>query len=171
MAVLHSSKDRIAYDNWLIQVKNKLLDNMDLYPTEDLKIIYTAGHTSGKALALISPQLNAASYHVYTSLTKLYEHLNELYGDLNKEWNARQVFKNLIMKKEQTFQEFYALFLQIIANGNISPRDLKDNLNDKLSWKLHESITTYYNDPAVSTSQFAWYCITNDQQIRNWFKR
>ena len=65
------------------------------------------------------------------------------------------------------FQEFYAIFLQSIADGNISPQDLKDDLNDKLTWKLQESVTTYYNDPTVSTSQFARYCMTNDQQIRN----
>ena len=49
-----SSKDGITFDKWLIQVKNKLYGNADLYPTEDLKIIYIARHTSGKALALIS---------------------------------------------------------------------------------------------------------------------
>ncbi|KAI9784555.1 MAG: hypothetical protein M1839_001777 [Geoglossum umbratile] len=98
-----SSKDRIGYDNWLIQ------------------IIYTTGHTSDEALALILSQLNTVSCHVYTSLTELYEHLNELYDNLNKKRNDRQAFKNLIMKKGQTFQEFYPLFLQYIADSNISP--------------------------------------------------
>ncbi|KAH0542447.1 hypothetical protein GP486_008640, partial [Trichoglossum hirsutum] len=38
-----STKDRVTYDNWLIQVENKLHGNADTYPTEDLKIIYVAG--------------------------------------------------------------------------------------------------------------------------------
>ncbi|KAH0563437.1 hypothetical protein GP486_001998 [Trichoglossum hirsutum] len=38
-----STKDRVMYNNWLIQVKNKLCGNADAYPTEDLKIIYVAG--------------------------------------------------------------------------------------------------------------------------------
>ena len=104
-------------------------------------------------------------------LTELYDHLEELYGDSNKERNARQVFKTLAMKKGQTFQEFYALFLRYIADGNISPQDLKDDLNDKLTWKLQESVATYYNDPIVTTSQFARHYTTNDQQIQNWFER
>jgi hypothetical protein len=162
-----TGKDSITFDNWLIQVKNKLRGNADSYPTEELKLIYVAGRTSGEALALISPRLNTTSRHAYTMLTELYEHLDELYGDPNKERNARQAFKNLAMKKGQTFQEFYAIFLRSVADGNISPQDLKDDLNDKLTWKLQESVATYYNDPTVSTSQFARHCTTNDQQIRN----
>ena len=69
-------------------------------------------------------------------MTELYEHLEELYGDPNKEKNARQAFKSLVMKRGQTFQEFYAMFLRNVADGNISPQDLKDDLNDKLTWKL-----------------------------------
>ena len=107
---------------------------------------------SGNALALISPRLNATSCHAYTTLNELYEHLNELYGDPNKERNARQTFKNLVMKRGQPFQEFYAIFLRCVADGNISPQDLKDDLNDKLTWKLQESVAIYYNDPAVSTN-------------------
>ncbi|KAI9781521.1 MAG: hypothetical protein M1839_005936 [Geoglossum umbratile] len=36
---------------------------------------------------------------------------------------------------------------------------------------LQESVAAYYNDPTVSTSRFARYCTTNDQQIRNRFQR
>ncbi|KAH0545106.1 hypothetical protein GP486_008469, partial [Trichoglossum hirsutum] len=169
-----------------------------------------AGRVSGDALVLISPRLRAANRHAYKTVDELYGHLEELYGDPNKERNARQcygmahatqshrsrarwrpagptpntqcselgaqtastmnalrvgrthdplaaqyqrpntqqqehgpqAFKDLTMKKEQTFQEFYALFLHHVANGNISPHDLKDELNDKLLWKLQKIIRT-----------------------------
>jgi hypothetical protein len=117
-------------------VKNKLCGNADAYSIEDLQIIYTAGWVSGDALTLISLQLDAANHYAYATVRKLYKHLDKLYSDLNKEKNAHCVFKNLTMKKGQTFQEFYAMFLHCIADGNISVRDLKDDLNDKLTWKL-----------------------------------
>ena len=160
------SKDGTTYDNWLIQVKNKLRGNSDAYPTEELRIIYAAGRIGGDALALISPRLNAANHHAYITVRELFEHLDELYGDPNKEKNARHTFKELSMKKGQTFQEFYATFLRCVADGNISLTDLKDDLNDKLIWKLQEAVATYYNDPTVTLSQFARHCTTNDQQIR-----
>jgi hypothetical protein len=161
-----SNKDGVTYDNWLIQLKNKLRGNPNAYLTEELQIIYTAGHVSSDALVLISPQLGADNHHAYTTVAELYEHLNELYGNLNKERNARHTFKELAMKKGQTFQEFYAAFLRCIADSNIDPRDLKDDLYDKLTWKLQESVATYYNDLTITLSQFARYCTTYDQQIR-----
>ena len=83
-----SIKDRVTYDNWLIQVKNKLYSNADAYLTEDLKIIYVAGWVSSDTLTLISPHLWASNRHAYETVNELYEHLEELYGDPNKEQNA-----------------------------------------------------------------------------------
>lgn len=162
-----SGKDGTTYDNWLIQLKNKLRGNTDSYPTEELRIIYAAGRLSGNALALVSPRLDAANHHAYVTVKELFEHLDELYGDPNKAKNARHMFKDLVMKKGQTFQEFYAAFLRYVADGNIAPADLKDDLNDKLTWKLQEAVATYYNDPAISLAQFARHCTTNDQQIQS----
>jgi len=166
-----SNRSGASYDNWLIQLKNKLRGNHDAYPTDDLQIIYAASRISGDALALISPRLNTANRHAYETVEELYTHLDELYGDPNKERNARYAFKELSMKKGQTFQEFYAAFLRYIADGNISSSNLKDELNDKLTWKLQEAVATYYNDPAVTLSRFAQHCTTNDQQIRARFEK
>jgi hypothetical protein len=159
------TKDGITFDNWLIQVKNKLRGNSDLYPTEELKIIYVSSRVGSDALALISPRLNESSRYSYATVEDLYEHLKELYGDPNKVHNARQAFKGLVMQKGQTFQDFYAVFLRHVADGNISPDDLKHDLNDKLTLKLQEAVAIYYNDPNIRTTQFAKHCTTNDQQI------
>jgi hypothetical protein len=98
-----SSKDRTTYNNWLIQVKNKLYRNTDFYPIEKLYIIYTVGRLSDDALMLISSWLDAANHHVYIAVRELFEHLNELYSNPNKEKNACYTFKDLVMKKGQTF--------------------------------------------------------------------
>jgi hypothetical protein len=44
---------------------------------------------------------------------------------------------------------------------------LKEELNDKLSWKLQEAVAVYYNDQDIATTRFAQNCTTIDQQIRN----
>jgi hypothetical protein len=157
----------IIFEDWLVQVKNKLRGNYDHYPTEDLKVIYVAGLLQGNALALIAPRLDEDNQGYYQTVKELYRHLQELYGDPNRERNARRNFKSLYMKMGQTFQEFYAQFLRLVADGNIAKGDLKDELNDKLSWKLQEAVSVYYNDPTLNTTQFAQQCTTVDQQIRN----
>jgi hypothetical protein len=104
----------------LVQIKNKLCGNSDTYQTEDLKIIYISGCIGGYILILISPYLNQDSRYIYETIGELYTYLEELYSNPNKERNTRQAFKELSIKKGQTFQEFYILFLRHIADGNIN---------------------------------------------------
>jgi hypothetical protein len=157
----------ISFENWLVQVKNKLRGNYDHFQTEDLKVIYVAGLLEGDALALTTSRLDPDNGQYYTDVKELYTHLTELYGDPNRVKNARMEFKSWYMKaKGQTFQEFYAVFLRLVADGNLPKQDLKEELNEKLTWKLQEAVAMYYNDPAIDTQKLAQYCTTYDQQIR-----
>lgn len=155
-----------TFENWLVQVKNKLRGNSDHYPTEDLKVIYVTSLLEGNALALVTSRLDPDNSQYYQTVTDLYSHLLELYGDPNRTRNARQEFKQLVMRKDQPFQEFYAHFLRLVADGNVPAQDLKEELNDKLSWKLQEAVAVYYNDPTVNATRLAQQCTTLDQQIR-----
>lgn len=155
-----------SFENWLVQVKNKLRGNHDHFPNEDLKVIYVSGLLEGDALGLVSSRLDPDNSQYYTDVKELYTHLTELYGDPNRVKNARTEFKLWYMKKGQTFQQFYATFLRLVADGNIPKQDLKEELNDKLGWKLQEAVAVYYNDPAVNVPKFAQHCTTLDQQIR-----
>jgi hypothetical protein len=56
--------------------------------------------------------------------------------------------------------------LRLVADGNISNTDLKDELNDKLSWKLQKAVAVYYNNDSINATTFARHCVTLDQQIR-----
>jgi hypothetical protein len=57
------------------------------------------GRATGEALVLIFPCLEVMSHYRYTTITELYEHLDELYSDLNREHDAHQAFKDLVIKK------------------------------------------------------------------------
>ena len=81
-------KDSITFNNQVIQVKNKLRGNLDLYSSKDLKIIYITSHVSSNALVLISLYLNIVSRYIYKIVTELYKYLEDLYNNLNKEHNA-----------------------------------------------------------------------------------
>jgi hypothetical protein len=154
--------DRTVFDNWLVQIKNKLQGNTDLYPSEDLKIIYVSSRLTGNTLALTNPRMNEDSPNRYRQLSEFYSHLKELYSDPNKMQNACCDFGKLQMRSGQVFQEFYTLFLRLSTEGSISLQDIKYELNEKLLLKLQESVRMYYNDPSVNATRFAQYCTTND---------
>ena len=155
-----------SFDDWLVLIKNKIQANAELYPTEYMKIVYVAGRLQGNPLSLITARLDQDNTYAYQTVTELYDHLRELYSDPNKARNARQAYKVLYMRAGQTFQEFYSQFLKLLADGNVTTMDLKDDLNDKLTLKLQEAVSIYYNDSTVATTAFAQYCTTIDQQIR-----
>jgi hypothetical protein len=57
--------DRTVFDDWLVQIKNKLRGNTNSYPSENLKIIYVSSRLTGNALALTNPRMNEDSPNWY----------------------------------------------------------------------------------------------------------
>jgi len=163
---LFSGADPSLFDDWAIQVKNKLRGNAESYPDELLKILYVSSRLTGDALKLTNPRLDEENPMVYRTVTEFLFHLKELYSDPNKIHNARRAFQSLMMKAGQSFQEFYATFLRLVAESRTSQDQLKYELNEKLALKLQESVAIYYNDPSIDVTQFAQRCTTIDQQNR-----
>jgi hypothetical protein len=69
------------------------------------------------------------------------------------------------MRKDQTFQQFYAELLRLITVGNITltPADLKAEIRHQLFIDLQEAVDTYYLDAEVTATQFARLCTSTDQ--------
>jgi hypothetical protein len=163
---LFSGADPTLFDDWIIQIKNKLRGNAESYPNELMKILYVSSRLTGHALSLTNPRLDEENPITYKTIIEFISHLKELYSNPNKIHNARRAFQSLGMKAGQAFQEFYAVFLRLVAESRTSQDQLKYELNEKLTLKLQESVAIYYNDPEVDVTQFAQHCTTVDQQIR-----
>jgi len=103
-----------------------------LFPIEHRKIIYITGLLRSPAYDLISPRLDQSNPIAYTNIAELYEHIAELWSNPNKQCDARSAFRKLVIEKGVKFQEFYAEFSRLVAEGHIAAQDLKDELNTKL---------------------------------------
>ncbi len=160
------TEDKLGFDGWLIQVKNKLHGDDYMYPTESRKIIYVTGLLRSPAYDLISPRLDLSNPRAYTTVNELYEHMGELWSNPNKQRDARAAFRKLTMDKTDNFQAFYAEFTRLVAEGHVAALDLKDELYTKLWWKLQEAVAVYYNDDAYNLHRFSTMCATTDRQIR-----
>ena len=57
-----------SFENWLVQVKNKLYSNHDYFQTEDLKVIYISGLLERDALALVTSRLDPDNIQYYTGV-------------------------------------------------------------------------------------------------------
>ena len=133
-----------------------------MYLTKDLKIIYVSSRLASNALALTNPRINQESPHWYHQLSEIYDYLNELYFDPNKLQNACRDFRKLMLRPSYIFQEFYARFLQLSIEGNIT-KQLKQELNEKLLAKLQELVYIYYNNPSINIIRFTQFYTINNQ--------
>lgn len=161
-----AKSDKLQIDSWIIQVKSKLINDVYHYPNEGRKIAYVQNLLRNPAHQLVKNRLDVDHPHYYQRVTSLFQHLQEIYGNPNKDKDARRDFRKLEMKKDEKFQEFYAEFLRLRAEGNMGAQDQKDELNAKLTWKLQESVAVYYNDDALNSTEFAAKCATIDRQIK-----
>ncbi len=126
-----------------------------MYLSESLKIIYVASKLTSTALALVTPRLDEDCQYVYLAVAELYTYLKDLYSDPNKANNARCEFQSLRIRLNQLFQEFFALFLRLVTKSGLNQRDLKYDLNDKLTQDLQAAVATYYNDSLVDINTFS----------------
>ena len=133
-----------------------------MYLTKDLKIIYVSSRLTSDALTLINPRINQESPYQYRQLSEIYDYLNELYSDPNKLQNARCDFGKLLLRSSYVFQEFYACFLRLSTEGNIT-KQLKQELNEKLLAKLQELVYIYYNNPSINIICFTQFYTINNQ--------
>jgi hypothetical protein len=156
----------LSFETWLIKIKAKMRANRDHFETEDDRITHVASLIEGEAADLIAPRLDPGSSRYYQDINEFYDHLTTLYGDVNKKRNARAEYRRLFMKKDQSFQEFYARFLRLTVDAETPEDDLKEDLNEKLQYELQAAVSTYFNDEAISTEAFAKWCTTIDQQIK-----
>jgi hypothetical protein len=66
--------------------------NADWFPTETSKIIHIGGLLKGKAFSLCAVRLKQGNAMYPKSLQELHDYLVELFGDPDREQNARDAF-------------------------------------------------------------------------------
>jgi hypothetical protein len=156
-----------TFEDWLSRIKDKLQVNADHYPTDQIQRAYVIGRISGAAAKYIAPRLRSDTPDPYQNLDDLFKHLSAKYEDPNRIFNAKDAFKKLSMKKDQTFHEFYSQFTQLANEAQISPTDLKYELNYKLSFDLQKHVLREFRDPQHTLREFADYCTVADQSLRS----
>ena len=88
-------------------MKNKLKVNVDHYADEEAKIAYVQLRTNREASEHIQPRLEDDVADPYATYAKVLSHLQSIYKDLNRVFNAKNDFKKLFIKSSQPFYEFY----------------------------------------------------------------
>jgi hypothetical protein len=92
-------------------MKNKFKVNQDHFPTKEIKLAYAKGRIGGDAAVYVAERFKEDATEPYETISDLFEHMQTIYINPNRLFTAKNEFKKLYIKKDQTFHEFYTKFL------------------------------------------------------------
>ncbi len=95
-----------TFDNWKLQLRDKLEVNEDHFPNNRARMAYVFGRTGGDAQTHLRPRYAEESADPFTSEEEIINHLSSIYEDPFKVQNARLNYKVLNMKITETFSTF-----------------------------------------------------------------
>ena len=87
-------KDQILYENWYLQMLNKMSANELTMPTKALKLAYFQSLTANNAFVQLKPRLHSAT-KLFTTASKMFKVLMAAFGNANKKQEARAKYCSL----------------------------------------------------------------------------
>jgi hypothetical protein len=154
-----------TFESWRILVKGKLRANADHFPTEEDRMDYVFGRTTGKAQKHLLPRFDEDSPARFTTAEEMIQYLAARYINPNKVRDARYDYGKLLMKASESFAEFQTTFLHLAGEGQIHSDNLRLDLYDKLTTQLQERLAATLED--LDTYQkLANRCLSLDTELK-----
>ncbi len=116
-------------------MNNKLQTNVDHFDNENICIIYVISRLEDDAAEHIFDRCRHDALHSYISIYKLFEHLKEIYNELNRNWKCRHKY-NALRQAEKSFNVFYFNFMKLFNYLKYDDCTLMNNLQNKINNRL-----------------------------------
>jgi len=82
-------EDESTWDSWRVKIDDKLQTNVNHFDNENICIVYVISRLKDDAAEHIFAWCWHDALHSYISIDELFEHLKEIYDELNKNWKCR----------------------------------------------------------------------------------
>ena len=155
--VLTNGKDP-EFEDWESRIRSKLKANADHYNTDALRIAYVENRTGGKAAKHLRPRLRVNAINPYITAEEMLKHLESIFQDPNREANSKREFRKLDMKKADKFQDFLTDFLYLAGEAKIPATMYKDELYQRMTWKLQEMTVKEWMNSDLDFDAFIAIC-------------
>ncbi len=88
-------EDESTWDSWRVKMNDKLQANVDHFDNENIYIVYVISRLEDDAAEHIFAQCRHDASHSYISIDELFEHLKEIYDELNRNRKCRREYNAL----------------------------------------------------------------------------
>ena len=116
--LLSDGKDP-TYTSWSILLRAKLRDNGDRFPSENSKLTYVYGRTTGAAQAHLEPRYEYGAPNPFLTVDEVMAHLAAIYQNPMRQAIAQDGYYNLNQGRTELFSEFLTKFQHLVDLGAI----------------------------------------------------
>jgi len=138
-------EDESTWDSWRIKMNDKLQTNVDHFDNENTCIVYVISRLEGDAAEHIFAWRRHDASHSYILIYELFEHLKEIYDELNRNRKCRRKY-NALRQTDKFFNVFYFNFIKLFSYLDYDDRTLMNDLQNKINNRLQNALSVCFED-------------------------
>ncbi len=121
-------------------MNNKLQTNVDHFDNENICIISVISRLENDAAEHIFTWYHHNALHSYILIYELFEHLKEIYDELNRNQKCRREY-NALRQAEKSFNVFYFNFMKLFNYLKYNDCTLMNDLQNKINNCLQNALS------------------------------
>ncbi len=137
---IFTDEDESTWDSWRIKIDDKLQTNVNHFNNENICIVYVISRLEDDAAEHIFAWRQHDALHSYISIDKLFEHLKEIYNELNKNQKCCREY-NALRQADKSFNVFYFDFMKLFSYLEYDDRTLMNDLQNKINNRLQNALS------------------------------
>ncbi len=137
---IFTDEDESTWDSWRIKMNDKLQTNVDHFVDETICIVYVISRLEDDAAEHIFVQRCHDALHSYISIYELFEHLKEIYNELNRNRKYHHKY-NTLKQADKSFNVFYFNFMKLFSYLDYDNCILMNDLQNKINNRLQNTLS------------------------------
>ncbi len=137
---IFTDEDESTWNSWRIKINDKLQTNVDHFDNKNICIVYVISRLENDAAEHIFARYQHDALHSYISINELFEHLKEIYNELNKNRKCRREY-NVLRQANKSFNVFYFDFMKLFSYLEYNDCTLINDLQNKINNRLQNALS------------------------------
>jgi len=138
-------EDKSTWKDWRNKMNDKLIVNVDQFDNETICIVYMLSRLEDDAAEHIYAWCCHDSSRSYYSIYELFEHLKEIYDEVNKNRKCRREY-NALRQADKFFNVFYFDFIKLFSYFEYDDCILMNDLQNKINNRLQNILSVCFED-------------------------
>ncbi len=133
-------EDESTWNSWRIKMNDKLQTNVNHFNNENICIVYVIFRLEDDAAEHIFTWHHHDALHSYILIYELFEHLKEIYDELNRNRKCHCKY-NTLRQTDKSFNVFYFDFMKLFSYLDYDDCTLMNDLQNKINNRLQNALS------------------------------